>query len=176
MLIRAATLADAAAIAEIYAPVVRETAISFEVEPPSAQVMGERLAATLGKYPWLVAEEGGAVLGYAYASRHRDRAAYQWSVEVSVYVGARARRRGVGRRLYGRLFAFLQAQGFVNAYAGITLPNEGSVALHESFGFTPVGVYEQIGYKSGAWRDVGWWRLKLREPGLEPKPPVPLAV
>jgi phosphinothricin acetyltransferase len=169
--IRVATEADADAIAAIYAPVVRETYISFELEPPDGPEMRRRVAQTLERYPWLVFERDGCVRGYAYASEHRSRAAYQWSVDVSVYVDPRQHRAGVGRALYRALFRLLQLQGHYGAYAGIALPNAASVGLHESLGFQPVGVYRAVGYKLGAWRDVGWWRLELREPDAAPQPP-----
>lgn len=161
---------DAAQVAEIYRPVVAGTAISFELEPPSPTEMEERLRAVLAHAPWLVCEEGGALAGYAYASRHRDRAAYRWCVDASVYVREGQRRGGVGRALYGSLFALLRLQGFCAAHAGVTLPNPASVGLHESFGFLPVGVYRKVGFKSGAWHDVGWWQLELRERRGEPPP------
>ena len=113
------------------------------------------------------------MLGYAYASRHRERAAYQWSVDVSVYVRADAHRRGIGRALYTALLRIVTAQGFYGAYAGITLPNASSVGLHEAMGFRAVGVYRAVGYKLGAWHDVGWWDLDARcTPGVAPPPPL----
>jgi phosphinothricin acetyltransferase len=127
---------------------------------------------TLVRFPWLVWEDAGEIKGYAYASEHRTRKAYQWSVEVSVYVREDARRLGVARALYGRLFEVLKRQGFYNAYAGIALPNDASVALHESLGFQKIGVYKAVGHKFGAWRDVGWWSLTLQEYNDSPKPPV----
>ena len=173
--IRLATAADAAAIADIYRPIVESTPISFETEPPDEDEMRRRLGETLPVFPWLVCDIDGQVAGYAYASRHRVRAAYQWSVDASVYVDASRRRAGVGRGLYASLFGILAAQGFFNAYAGITLPNPASVALHERMGFRPVGVYRNVGYKLGAWHDVGWWHLALREPGEPVSPPLDLA-
>jgi L-amino acid N-acyltransferase YncA len=171
-MIRLATAADAEAIAAIYRPIVAGTAISFETVPPSAQEMERRIAATLEFAPWLVYEdEAGRIGGYAYGSRHRDRAAYQWSVDVSVYVGERSRRRGIGRSLYATLFSLLRLQGFFAAHAGITLPNPASVGIHESLGFVAVGVYRGVGYKLGAWHDVGWWQLALRDRVPEPPPP-----
>jgi phosphinothricin acetyltransferase len=166
--IRMATPADAAQVAEIYRPSVSGAATSFEVEPPSPAEMERRIAAATGYAPWLVCEEGGAVVGYAYASQHRDRAAYRWCVDVSVYVREGMRRGGVGRALYTSLFALLRLQGFCAAHAGITLPNPASVGLHEALGFLPVGVYRKVGYKTGAWHDVGWWQLELRERQGEP--------
>jgi phosphinothricin acetyltransferase len=136
--IRLATEDDAVQIAEIYAPFCRETPISFETEPPAAGEMRERIARTVKSYPWLVCDDGGQILGYAYASRHRERAAYRWSVDVSVYVREGRRRTGLGRALYTSLFALLRLQGFQNALAGATLPNSGSVGLHEAMGFEPV--------------------------------------
>ncbi|HKG91220.1 MAG TPA: arsinothricin resistance N-acetyltransferase ArsN1 family B [Gemmatimonadaceae bacterium] len=162
--IRAATEADAAQIAAIYAPVVATTAISFEYEPPSAHDMAARVRGALERYPWLVCERDGELLGYAYATRHRERAAYQWSAESSAYIRADARRRGVGRALYGALLPMLAAQGLRSVYAGVTLPNPASVGLHEAIGFRPVGVFRHVGYKFGAWHDVGWWQLALRGP------------
>ncbi|MCK6548823.1 N-acetyltransferase family protein [Myxococcota bacterium] len=163
--IRVATEADAAAIAAIYAPHVIGSHTSFEAEAPSADVMAERIRTTLRTHPWLVEVDArGDVAGYAYASLHRARAAYQWSCEVSVYVAGDHHRGGVGRRLYGRLFDVLVRQGFYNAYAGITLPNAPSVAFHTSMGFEPIGIYRNIGFKLGAWRDVGWYHRALQPP------------
>lgn len=172
--IRLATEQDAEGVLAIYGPIVVGTAISFEVEPPGVDEMRRRIAKTLVYLPWLVCEDRGAVVGYAYASRHRVRAAYQWSVDVSVYVHEQARRAGVGRALYSSLFEVLVLQGFYNAYAGITLPNQASVGLHESLGLKPIGVYRNVGYKLGAWHDVGWWELSLRARSGPPDPPVNL--
>ncbi len=172
--IRLAADRDAAAIADIYAPFVESSATSFETEAPSAEDIRRRVQETAIAYPWLVCVCDDHVAGYAYATKHRVRTAYQWSVETSVYVHESFQRAGVGRGLYTSLFAILAAQGFVNAYAGVTLPNARSVALHESMGFLPVGVYRSIGYKSGAWHDVGWWHLLLRAHPHEPGVPVPL--
>lgn len=169
--IRIATEADAAAVAAIYAPIVEGTAISFEVDPPSETAMRERISETLRRFPWLVCERGGRVLGYAYAGAHGRRAAYQWSVDVSVYVAAEARRAGVGRGLYESLLAVLGLQGFVNAYAAISLPNPASVGLHRSVGFEPVCVFESVGYKDGSWHDVGWWQRSLDDHDANPDPP-----
>lgn len=171
MVIRLARGDDAPAIAAIYAPYVSETPISFETVPPSADEMAGRLAKTLARFPWLVAEIEGAVVGYAYASQHRERAAYQWAADVSAYLRKERQQRGIGRALYTALFAILRAQGYVNTYAGIALPNPASVALHEAMGMTPVGVYRHVGYKAGSWRDVGWWQGALREPPSDPSPP-----
>ncbi len=174
--IRLATESDAGEISAIYAPVVRETIISFETEPPSPDEMRRRIVNTLGHFPWLVYERDGRVAGYAYAATHRPRAAYQWCVDVSAYVHVDERRTGVGRTLYRSLISVLALQGYRNAYAGIALPNSSSVRLHESIGFTPVGVYRETGYKLGGWHDVGWWQLTLRERDKDPTPPLALPV
>ena len=145
--IRLATERDAEQIAIIYAPNVTDTIVSFELETPNPDEMSRRIEITLERYPWLVCEREGRVLGYAYASAHGSRAAYLWSVDVSVYVYEDARRTGMGRALYTSLFAALDLQGFYNAYGGATLPNPASVGLHESVGFRPVGVYRGVGYK-----------------------------
>ena len=177
MRIRLATSADAAALADIYRPAVADRATSFEVDPPDAAEMARRVAATLERYPWLVSEEAaGQVAGYAYASRHRDRAAYQWTVEVSAYVRDTRHRTGAGRRLYETLFRILALQGYQRACAGITLPNEASVGFHQALGFTPVGVYHRIGWKFGAWHDVMWLERAIEEDLAPPdSPPMPLA-
>jgi len=170
---------DAATCVAIYAPYVEAGATSFEEEPPGPVEFAERIASMATRYPWLVAEHEGEVVGYAYACPHRARPAYRWAVEVSVYVAAGQRRRGCGRALYTELVERLRRQRFHVACAGITLPNDASIALHESIGFVPVGVYRRIGWKDGAWRDVGWWQLELSPPGdgrpPEPLPPEPAA-
>jgi phosphinothricin acetyltransferase len=179
MLIRHADAArDAAACAEIYAPFVTGSAVSFEEEAPSAEQLAARIATYSERYPWLVADHAGAVAGFAYAGAHRARAAYRWAVEVTVYVHPEHRRQGVGRRLYETLLPLLTRQGLTLAIAGITLPNPASVALHEAVGFEPVGVYRRVGFKAGTWRDVGWWQRPLADPGPgtppDPGPPVRL--
>ncbi len=164
---------DAAACAAIYAPAIEGSAISFEETPPGAAEIAARMRSYQPTHPWLVAERGGEVVGYAYACPHRDRAAYRWSVDVSVYVAAGERGSGHGRALYTELFERLRRQGFRSACAGVTLPNEASVGLHEALGFRPIGVFRQIGFKQGAWRDVGWWQLELA-PAPAGAPPEPL--
>lgn len=171
IMVRMARPDDAPSITAIYAPFVSDSATSFEMIPPTTEEMASRVAKTLARFPWLVAEDEGAVAGYAYASQHRERAAYQWSADVSAYVHKNWRRRGVGRRLYRALFAILRAQGYFNTYAGIALPNPASVALHETMGMTPVGVYHRVGYKAGAWHDVGWWQGRLQPLADNPQPP-----
>lgn len=169
--IRLATERDAAAVRTIYTPFVADSSVSFETEPPTDEEMRRRIAETADELPWLVCESDGEVLGYAYASEHRSRIAYQWSVDVSVYVRERSRRAGVGRGLYESLLAVLSLQGFYNAYAGIALPNSASVGLHETMGFESIGVYRDVGYKHGEWHDVGWWHLPLCKPSSDPDPP-----
>ena len=172
-IIRLATGDDAEAVRAIYAPFCDAGShVSFEVVAPSVEEMRRRIETTLKRHPWLVAEDAGDVLGYVYAGPHRERAAYRWSVDVSAYIGEGRRRSGVGRGLYRSLFEILRLQGFVSAYAGATLPNEGSVGLHRAMGFAEVGVYRKVGFKAGAWRDVIWWRLPLREPPDDPAEPL----
>jgi len=170
--IRTATREDAAAIAAIYAPYVLDTVISFETVPPGEAQMAERIAKVLPGLPWLVHESGGRVTGYAYASQHRERAAYRWSVDAGIYLRGDAHRQGIGSALYATLFAALRMQGYHRVYGGITLPNAASVGLHEAHGFRPIGVYPQVGYKFGAWRDVGWWGLDLAPASHEPVEPL----
>jgi phosphinothricin acetyltransferase len=174
MRIRAAAAGDAVAIARIYAPYVEASVISFETEAPGPEAIGERMAAAGNLYPWLAAEsDDGELIGYAYASAFRARAAYSWAVETSVYVDSAAQGRGVGSALYRPLLAILRAQGFAQAIAAITLPNPASVAIHEKFGFSHSGTYRQIGFKLGGWWDVGLLQCALaeaRNPPPDPKP------
>ena len=170
-----ATTDDADQIARIYAPIVAHTIISFEVDPPTVEDMAQRIGRTTAWLPWLILERAGKISGYAYAAAHSSRTAYAWSVDVSAYVDEPCRGIGVGRALYTALLEVLAAQGLYNAYAGIALPNPASVNLHESVGFRPVAIYQNVGYKLGAWRDVGWWQLSLREKNVTPDPPKGLA-
>jgi L-amino acid N-acyltransferase YncA len=174
MLIRMATAGDAGAVVDVYAPVVEFTATSFELIVPSRDEIAARITERQPAYPWLVAEDAGSVTGYAYAGRFSARPAYGWSVETSVYIAEAARGRGVGRALYAALLAVLTAQGYRRAMAGIALPNPASVRLHERAGFVPVGVYRSVGWKLGAWHDVGWWQRGLALSDLAPEPPTPL--
>lgn len=168
-----ATPQDAGAIADIYRPYVRDSAVSFETVVPSAHEMRSRLAGTLAQLPWLVLTDDDRVKGYAYASPHRGRDAYRWSVDVSLYLDSSIRRRGQGRRLYTALLNLLGAQGYINAYAAIALPNAASVGLHEALGFTPVGVFDRVGFKNETWWDVGWWHRRLADPPSSPHEPRP---
>ena len=163
LLIRPACADDAAAMVEIYRPHVEETCVSFELVAPTVDEFAQRVNKAQQRHDWLVAEADGTVLGYAYGVTHRAREAYRYTVEVSAYVREDAQRGGVGARLYGRLFARLAELGYCNAVAGITMPNDKSVAFHERMGFTHIGVYHRIGYKFDSWRDVSWYERSLRD-------------
>ena len=171
--LRPVSVDDADQIAAIYEPLVLETAVSFELEPPGAAEMARRIQAVTASHPWLVSEEGGVVLGYAYATAFRGRPAYRWSIETTVYVHQDHRGRQVGRQVYQGLLDLSTMWGFANAFAGIARPNPGSEALHALLGFTPVGVFPRAGHKMGEWHDVGWWHLPLaaNDPPREPSPP-----
>jgi L-amino acid N-acyltransferase YncA len=162
---------DAAACLDIYAPYVSDTAVSFEEEIPSAAAFLDRVRRTSMTHPWLVLEDAGRIVGYAYGAPHRSRAAYRWAAEVTVYVARSHHRRGVGRQLYDELMRRLRGQGMRVACAGVTLPNDASIALHRAVGFQPVGIYRQIGWKHGAWHDVSWWQLALARHGGAPSEP-----
>lgn len=172
--IRLATEADAEAVQAIYAPYVRETVISFEAEPPDVDTMRERVRKTTETHPWLVCEHNGEIVGYVYASKHRERQAYQWSVDVTAYVRPGFHRSGIGRGLYTSLFELLRMQNYYNAFAGIALPNDASIGLHKALGFEPIGVYPNVGYKFGKWHDVAWLGLALQPHNDTPRPPCPL--
>jgi len=162
---------DAAACVGIYAPYVADTAISFEEVAPTAEQFAAHIAATSERYPWLVLEDAGVVVGYTYATQHRARAAYRWAADVGIYVDLADRGKGVGRRLYEGLFGCMRSQHLRVACAGITLPNDASIALHKAVGFEQVGIYRDIGYKRGAWHDVAWLQLALSsEAGPPPEP------
>jgi phosphinothricin acetyltransferase len=166
--VRDATAADAAACASIYAPYVTDTAITFEIEPPSPAEIAERIATASRSHAWLVLEDDGRVVAYAYAGPFNRRAAYRWSCEVSVYVERGRHRTGVGRALYEALLRRLRERGYRMAIAGMTLPNDASLSLHRALGFQPVGTYRRIGFKQGAWHDVEWMQRAL---GPEDEPP-----
>jgi phosphinothricin acetyltransferase len=167
-MVRAANLNDATACATIYAPYVTDTVISFETEPPSVAEMAQRMEASIA---WYVLEQSGRVVGYAYASPFHKRAAYRWSVEVSVYVEMGLRRSGAGRALYSVLLDELTARGYRNAMGGMTLPNAASEGLHRAMGFEPVGVYRRVGYKNGEWWDVAWTQRVLSSADGPPAEP-----
>jgi phosphinothricin acetyltransferase len=174
--VRVATEYDAAQIQAIYEPYVLSTPISFELDPPDVSDMRRRIVETTVHYPWLLCENSeGAILGYAYASQHHVRAAYQWSVDISIYVEEAYHRMGVGSALSKGLLEILALQGFCTACSCITMPNDPSIALHESLGFTKVGIFRDSGYKLGNWLDVGWWELQLRNYDNTPKVPAPFA-
>lgn len=163
IVIRSANEGDAPCVLEIYRPFVENTAVSFEIEVPSVEEFAQRIVTSLKSWQWLVAERAGRIVGYAYGSEHRKRKAYRWSVEVSAYVHPDFRRQGIGSALYLKLFEDLAAKGYCNAYAGITLPNEESAALHRAVGFQPIGVFKSVGRKFGRWHDVAWFQRVLRE-------------
>ena len=166
--VRDATDDDAGACAAIYAPYVAQTAISFETEPPSVAEMARRIAKAQRRHAWVVLEDDGRVVGYAYAAPVKERAAYDWSCEVSVYLAGSNGRSGGGRALYEALFERLAARGYRRAIAGMTQPNEASAGLHRALGFEPIGVQRRIGWKNGAWHDVAWVQRDL---GADDGPP-----
>ncbi len=170
--VRSASAADAVTCAAIYAPYVTDTAITFETVPPGAEEMAERIAAAVRSHAWIVLEDEGRVVGYTYGAPFKARAAYRWSCEVSVYLELGRRRTGAGRTLYDALFARLAERGFRTAVAGMTLPNDASVALHRAMGFEPVGTYRRIGWKHDAWHDVAWTQRPLALDGDPPAEPV----
>jgi phosphinothricin acetyltransferase len=171
-ILRLAAPDDAPSILDIYGPLVRDSPVSFELQPPTEEQMRERVTHILESKPWIVCEVDGQVAGYAYATAFRSRPAYRWSAEVSAYVADAHRRCGVGTGLYRSLLEILRLQGYVSAYAGITLPNPASVRLHEQVGFREVGVFRAAGHKFGQWHDVGWWqRLLGSDPPSAPAPP-----
>ena len=175
-MIRQAAERDAAGVLAIYEPIVRDTPISFEMEPPTEEQMAARIARS---HEWLVIERGRNIVGYAYAAPFHQRAAYRWSVEISIYLAQNARGSGLGRKLLSELLVSLSRRGFVNAFAGIALPNAVSVRLFESFGFEKVAQQMNVGFKLGAWHDVGWWQRQLRAPtspppDISPRAPVVL--
>lgn len=173
-IIRLAAPSDAADIHQVYAPIVRDTHISFELSVPGVADIAARISRTLAQYPWLVCEIDGRLAGYAYASAFRARYAYQWTTETTVYVHSDFQKRGVSRALYRSLVAILRAQGYCNAVGVIALPNAGSIRAHEAAGFRKIGVFENVGFKAGSWRHTGWWQLELRPMPRAPRPPRPI--
>lgn len=172
--VRLATIGDAEEIIGIYGPVILASATSFEISLPSCEEMQERIQACLQKYPWIICVIDGKLAGYVYGSKHRDREAYQWTCECSVYIHDAYKGKGIGKKLYRLLFRLLKIQQFRNVYAGITLPNEASILLHEKCGFEHFATYENVGYKFGDWHSVGWWKLEVNEYDPEPPPPLKL--
>jgi phosphinothricin acetyltransferase len=170
--LRLAEPGDEKGILDIYRPYIEGTSFTFETEVPTEEKFSERIIEYMENWPWLVYETGGMIAGYAYASRYRERTAYQWCTETSVYIHRDHFRKGIARALYNALFEILKKQGFRNVYAVINLPNDQSVAFHESCGFNWFATYEQVGYKLGRWKNVGWWRLIINEFTEEPAPPV----
>lgn len=175
LLIRPALESDAEAVAAVYAPYVRDTAVSFETDAPSAAVMAQRIADTTLTHPWLVAERERVVVGYAYAAKHSQRPGYRWTVDATIYVRMEERRSGVGRCLYRALLAILRLQGFRSVFSEIVLPNAGSVGLHEMMGFKPIGIHKDIGFKLERWQDIGYWQLRLSQGMETPPEPIPFA-
>jgi phosphinothricin acetyltransferase len=170
--VRVANASDARQILEIYTPYILGTAFTFETEVPSEAEFKERMQKYLHARPWLVCTLDGSVICYVYASGHRERAAYQWCCESSVYTKKDFQGMGIGRELYKVLFLILKMQGYRNIYAGITLPNEPSIKLHEKCGFTHFATYDNIGYKLGEWKNVGWWKLSVNHYDRKPSPPI----
>lgn len=168
--IRPADISDTQAMLDIYAPVIEKSATSFEFTVPDIEEFQARVSKIRQHFPWLVCTDGHHLSGYAYAGPHRSREAYQWSTELSVYVSHRFHRKGIARALYSALTGILKLQGFYTALAGITLPNDTSVAFHESFGFKWLGTYHNVGYKFGQWHAVGWWEYPLLSYQIAPVP------
>jgi phosphinothricin acetyltransferase len=162
-LVRPVTPGDAGAVADIYAPIVRDTAISFEMEPPDVEMIADRIAGLTANYPWLVLEVEGGVGGYAYAGPFKDRPACRWTVETTIYLDERLRGQGLATMLYSALIDELVGAGFATAFAGITRPNPASEALHASSGYRLIGVFPRAGFKLGEWHDVGWWHRPLAD-------------
>lgn len=163
---------DCIPILDIYTPFIKNTPVTFEYEVPSVSDFSERISNIAGKYPWLVCETDGSIAGYAYASMFSERAAYQWSVNLSVYIKEEYQGKGIGRTLYRTLFELLQAMGCYNAYACIAHPNVQSERFHETLGFKPVGVFHNAGYKLGKWHDVIWYERAIKDLSTTPSKPL----
>ncbi|MGH2642978.1 MAG: GNAT family N-acetyltransferase [Chitinophagaceae bacterium] len=172
--IRLIQTGDYSAVLNIYGPYVQNTAISFEYDIPPLSEFSKRIENITSFYPWLVAEIDNHIVGYAYASKHRSRNAYDWSVESSVYLLENYHRMGIAKELYTKLFEPLRLQGIVNVYAGITLPNIKSESFHAAMNFKPVGIYHKVGYKNNQWHDVLWMELALHQHNNNP--PSPLSI
>lgn len=172
--IRPVRPADARVARDVYAPYVLNTAVSFEYEVPDVAAFTEKIEKISAQYPWLVCEHEHAIIGYAYASTHRERTAYQWSPESTVYLNEDYHRMGIARILYRALFRIMRLQNYFNVYAGVLMTNEKSVAFHKAMGFEEVGVYKNIGYKLGEWHSNLWLQLFLQEPVIDPPAPIPI--
>jgi phosphinothricin acetyltransferase len=170
--IRLATINDAEGILAIYSPYILNTSFTFETEVPSLTDFQKRISAYLINWPWLVCEIDGVIAGYAYGAKYRERTAYQWCVESSIYIHDDFQKQNIGKALYEALVEILKRQGYRNVYAVINLPNDKSVRFHESCGFTYFATYEKVGYKLGKWKNVGWWQLVINEFDIEPEAPV----
>ncbi|MCB0700567.1 MAG: N-acetyltransferase [Chitinophagales bacterium] len=166
---------DAQRVLDIYAPYITKSNISFEYEVPTIEEWQQRIATITAQYPWLVCEHEGVIVGYAYAGQHRARTAYQWSVESAIYIAEDFLGKGAGKLLYQKLFELLRQQGYVNVFAGMTLPNEKSEGLHKSCGFETIGVFRNIGYKNNRWHDVQWMQLDLQEHRIGMNMPVSIS-
>jgi len=162
ILVRPATVADAAPVAGIYNHYIRETTVTFEEEEVSPSEIARRIQEVgSASLPWLIAERDAEIVGYAYATKWHSRSAYRFSAEITVYVDARQQRMGIGARLYAHLFPILQGRSIHAAMAGIALPNDASVALHEKFGLSKVAHFKEVGFKFNRWIDVGYWERTL---------------
>jgi len=170
--IRVATRGDAAGMLEIYAPFILNSGITQETEVPSVEDFQQRIISNLEERPWLVCEINKQVAGYAYAGKHRDRKGYQWCTEPSVYISEKYFGFGIANALYTALFDILKIQGYVNAYAVITLPNDRSITFHKKFGFDYLTTYKKIGYKLGQWHDVGWMQYEVNPHKEDPADPI----
>lgn len=171
IVIRQATTADVEAILNIYAKYVSDTTVSFEVEVPTVEAFQTRMEQIQAQFPWLVCEMDGVVAGYAYASKHAQRAAYRWSADLSVYIDEKYHRRHIAAALYAALYKMLKAQGYYTVYAGVSTPNPKSEAFHLAQGFTTVGIYPNVGYKLGRWCTLTWYGLPLQAYGDVPEEP-----
>ncbi|MCX6146944.1 MAG: GNAT family N-acetyltransferase [Candidatus Kapabacteria bacterium] len=173
--IRLAKISDSENIYNIYKEIVENSTISFEYEIVSRYEIERRIQSVIANFPWIICEVDGKFAGYAYANKHKERSAYKWCVDTSIYVDKNFYKMGIGKALYTKLFDILKAQGFINAYAGIALPNDASIALHKSLGFEIIGIYHKTGYKFGKWIDVSWWEKKIQDLPNEPQNPKSIA-
>ncbi len=172
--IRLIEKADCLQALEVYKPYVLSTAITFEYEVPDAQEFSNRIESISKEYPWLVCLHNDTIIGYAYATKHRYRTAYQWSPESTIYISEAVHRKGIARILYETLFSILRLQGYYNVYAGVVVPNEKSEGFHRASGFEEIGVFKKVGFKLGEWHDVRWFQLHLAEHTYNPNPPTPV--